>query len=492
MRMINCYGRSVSVVIFVMLFIFSHQSKSQSFSIEQAFPNLNFSWPVDFQSPNDGTNRIFVVAQGGIIWVFPNQKQVATAKQFLNISDRLTFGGEEGLLGLAFHPNYSQNGFFYVYYSAPSPRRSVISRFTVSQSNPDSAIKSSEFIILQFNQPFANHNGGQITFGRDGFLYIATGDGGSAGDPQNNSQNRGNLLGKILRIDVDRTRMGINYSIPVDNPFVNNTQNWSEEIYAWGLRNPWRFSFDPVTNFLWTGDVGQSKWEEISIIEKGKNYGWRIMEGFECFNPPSNCDTSGLTLPIFVYGHNAAGGYSITGGFVYRGRDVPELVGKYIYGDYVSRRIWALTYDGINPTRNEVVLNNSGFGISSFGVDQNNELYILGFDGKVWKFRPTTSDIKDETSINNFYLHQNYPNPFNATTKIKFSIPSASRSVESIHVSLKIYDALGNEVAILVNETKQAGNYEVEFNADKLSSGLYLYKLSSNNFFETKKMILLK
>jgi glucose/arabinose dehydrogenase len=362
-------------------------------TIQVAFPNLTFNQPVDIQHAGDNSDRLFVVSQSGTISVFQNDPNVTSAKVFLNITDIVVSGGERGLLGLAFHPDYENNGYFYVNYTGGSPLKTFVSRFQVS-TNPDSAIKSSELVLISFTQPYTNHNGGQVSFGPDGYLYIATGDGGSGGDPQSNGQNKSVLLGKILRIDVNGTSGSNNYSIPADNPFANNLSGWREEIFAYGLRNPWRFSFDPVTNWNWCADVGQNVWEEINIIQNGKNYGWKIMEGAHCYSPSTGCDTSGLTFPIFEYAHNSAGGYSVTGGFVYRGPNVPQLYGKYIYADYVSQKIWGLTYDGVNQAVNELLINSAGIGISSFGVDQYNELYICALsNGKIYKFTPTAQII---------------------------------------------------------------------------------------------------
>ncbi|MFX0163535.1 MAG: PQQ-dependent sugar dehydrogenase, partial [Candidatus Hodarchaeota archaeon] len=268
-----------------------------------AFPNLSFENPVDFQYADDGTNQVFVVGQEGVIWVFNNSASTSVATVFLNITDRVRTGDEEGLLGLAFHPDFNDTECFYVYYSAADePRRSVIARYNVSLTDPNQADKESELMLLEILQPYSNHNGGQLSFGpNDGYLYIATGDGGSGGDPQGNAQNLTTLLGSILRIDVDNPANGENYSIPVDNPFVGNVEGYKEEIFAYGFRNPWRFSFDPDTGWLWVGDVGQSEREEIDIVEKGKNYGWNIKEGSSCFNPPSGCNSTGLVDPIWEY-----------------------------------------------------------------------------------------------------------------------------------------------------------------------------------------------
>jgi glucose/arabinose dehydrogenase len=349
-----------------------------------AFTNLSFRRPVDLQQPLDNTNRLFVVEQAGIISVFARDPAVAAKKVFLDITDRVDdSGNEEGLLGLAFHPNYKTNGYFFVNYTASNPDRTVISKFKVS-SDPDIADPASETQILSFTQPYSNHNGGQLSFGPDGFLYIAIGDGGSGGDPQNNAQNRSTLLGKIARIDINSTAAGLNYGIPADNPFKGNTSEYREEIYAYGMRNPWRLSFDAVTGQLWTGDVGQNAYEEIDIIEKGGNYGWKLMEGKHCYT--TNCNETGLKLPVWEYPRSE--GISITGGFVYRGSLLPSLKGKYIYADYGSQKIWALdAADAGNPVNKELVI--ASFPVASFGVDVDNELYICGFDGKIHKLEET-------------------------------------------------------------------------------------------------------
>jgi len=482
-------GKNKFITLLVIL-ILSTTVNAQH-SLEEAFPNLSFSRALYLTHAGDGTNRIFVVEQDGIVKVFENSTSVTTTKIFLNITDRVSSTGNEmGLLGLAFHPDFEDSGYFYVNYT-DNNSRTIISRFEVT-SNPDSADKNSEFELLNFNQPYSNHNGGWIDFGtNDSYLYISTGDGGSGGDPQNNGQRITTLLGKILRIDVDG---GPPYGIPPDNPFVDSTGNIRKEIYAWGLRNAWRCSFDPVTHWLWAGDVGQGAWEEVDVIENGKNYGWKVMEGFHCFSPSAGCDTTGKTLPVWEY-ENGGGSCSITGGYVYRGPNVPSLDGKYIYGDYCSRKIWALEYDGINPPTNEFLLF-SPYNISSFGVDQNNELYITTFngnDGKIYRFVPKVTSTDDESYVPEaFKLYQNYPNPFNPSTVIKYNLPEESS------LKIAIYNSLGEEMGILVDDTLQAGIYEEVWNADGFPSGVYYVKInakslvSNKNFTNVIKMLFLK
>ena len=362
----------------------SKPAENGALIVEEAFPHLTFTRPVDFQHAGDGSDRVFVVEQRGIISVFENNVEVEEKTVFLDSEAQVEDeGNEEGLLGLAFHPNYENNGYFYVNYTAANPDRTVISRFQVS-SDENKANEASELVLLEFDQPYSNHNGGQLSFGPDGFLYIAVGDGGSGGDPQGNGQNLKTLLGSILRLDVDNPKEDKNYGIPADNPFIDNTEGFREEIYAYGLRNPWRFSFDLENGQLWTGDVGQNSYEEIDIIEKGGNYGWKIMEASHCFKPSENCDTNGLKLPVWEY-DRSRGDISITGGFVYRGPTISELEGLYVYADYVTGRLWSLNVGNQDDPVNEELLQ-APFPISSFGIDQNNELYILGFDGKIYKF----------------------------------------------------------------------------------------------------------
>ncbi|MEJ2055173.1 MAG: PQQ-dependent sugar dehydrogenase [Calditrichaceae bacterium] len=406
-------------------------------------------------------------------------------------------GSELGLLGLAFHPNFKENGYFYVDYTAPNPTRTVIARYKVSDDDPDSANPDSAFTVLEINQPEGNHNGGQIAFGPDGYLYIATGDGGGSGDDHGefgNGQNLSVLLGKILRIDVNHTDGGLNYAIPEDNPFAGNQDNYREEIFAYGLRNPWRFSFDPETGMIWAGDVGQDDYEEIDIIESGHNYGWRIMEGFHCYNPSTNCDQSGMTLPIWEYDHNT--GYSVTGGYVYRGKDVPELYGKYIYADYGMQWIWALTYDGENPAQNETLVQSS-FPVPSFGTDENNELYICTFNGtasQIYKFKPTvTSSLSDkELIVKDFYLGNNYPNPFNPGTTIPYNLNKRAK------IKIFIYDINGRLIRELVSKIENAGNYSVYWDGKNIGgkvqpSGIYFCQMQADGkSVTTKRLILLK
>ncbi|MBD3195735.1 MAG: glucose sorbosone dehydrogenase [Candidatus Lokiarchaeota archaeon] len=363
----------------LILQFFLVQEPTYDYQIEQAFPNLTFDEPVGIYDPKDGTNRLFVLEQDGLIQVFENNENTTSKVVFLDISGSVgSGGGEQGLLGLAFHPNFTENGYFYVDYT-DTAGDTVISQFTINSTDINRANTTSEKLILSVSQPYSNHNGGQLAFGPEGYLYISLGDGGGAGDPNGNGQNRSSLLGSILRIDVDS---GDPYAIPDDNPFKNNINGYKEEIYAYGLRNPWRFSFDPNSNLLIAADVGQLSWEEIDIIESGKNYGWNIMEGAHCYDAPL-CNTTGLELPIYEYSHTF--GYSITGGFVYRGSKLTSLVGSYIYGDYGNGKIWTLELQGDNVISN-TLLRDTELKISSFGIDYNNEIYLCDYvSGKLYK-----------------------------------------------------------------------------------------------------------
>ncbi|MCP1385601.1 PQQ-dependent sugar dehydrogenase [Runella salmonicolor] len=349
-------------------------------TLTNAFPALTFSSPVELVHAGDGSNRLFVVEQRGVVKVFKNEASTAQTEIFLDISGRVTSGGETGLLGLAFHPDFKNNGQLFVNYTRREngQLQSVIARF---QSNKTTADASSEEILLTYNQPYSNHNGGSVLFGKDGFLYIATGDGGSGGDPQNYAQNLGSLLGKMLRIDVNKKENGLNYAIPADNPF-KNTDNARPEIYAYGLRNPWKVTADRENGRFWIADVGQNAREEIDILERGGNYGWRIAEGKECYSPAANCNRTGLVEPIFDYGTSE--GRSITGGYVYRGAKLVDLKGQYIYGDFVSGKIWALQYNETSRQASNKLITQLTGSLSSFGEDEAGELYLLNYQtGKI-------------------------------------------------------------------------------------------------------------
>lgn len=329
-----------------------------------------------------GDSRLFIVLQGGQVVIWNGAGVLPTP--FLDISDRVSSGGERGLLSIAFHPRYPENGFFFVNYTNLNGH-TVVARYRVS-SDPNRADAASAKQVLFIEQPFSNHNGGQMQFGPDGYLYIGMGDGGSGGDPGNRAQSLETPLGKMLRIDVDADP----YAVPPSNPFVA-TAGARPEIWATGLRNPWRFSFDRATGDLWIADVGQGSWEEIDFQPAssigGENYGWRRMEGTHCFNPASDCNPGNLVLPVIEYNHTG-GACSVTGGYVYRGAGSPRLQGMYIYGDYCNGKIWGATRNGTGPATVKELLDTTFF-ISTFGEDANGELYVANHGGTVYRLDDT-------------------------------------------------------------------------------------------------------
>lgn len=357
---------------------------------ERVFPNLSFERPLEFTFAPDGSDRVFVVEQAGRIHVFPNADNVSKTTIFLDIRDVVSRdGNEEGLLGLAFHPDYASNGEFYVYYST-RPRASIVSRFRVSAGDPDRANRDSEARIMKIEQPYGNHNGGCIRFGPDGYLYIGLGDGGAAHDPHGHGQNVQTLLGSILRIDVDNEDPGKRYAIPKDNPFAGQ-QSGRGEIWAFGLRNIWRMQFDGETGNLWAGDVGQNRYEEVNVIRRGGNYGWKIREGFHPFEPEASQTGGPLIDPVAEYFHSE--GLSVTGGQVYRGTRLPEFDGAYFYGDYVSGQVWIVRHDGTKVTENRKVAQ-TGLSISAFGADARGNMVLTAFDGNLYRLRERDIDLQ--------------------------------------------------------------------------------------------------
>ena len=347
-----------------------------------------FDRPLYLTGAGDDSGRLFVLEQSGKIWIIKDGQK--SAAPFLDVSSLLSrdvFNGsysERGLLGLAFTPDFKSSGVFFIDYDDTNGN-TVIARYHVSADNPDVADASSATTFLTQKQPYANHNGGQLAFGPDGYLYIAFGDGGSGGDPQNHAQDLGTWLGKILRIDVSGDR----YSVPSDNPFVN-TQGALPEIWAYGLRNPWRFSFDKQSGDLYIGDVGQNQWEEIDFQAAGdpggEDYGWNIYEGLHPYSgaaAPAN-----MTLPVAEYSHSE--GIAVTSGYVYRGTKLPDLVGVYFYGDYGTGTIWSLYRDASGQWQNNIFMKNSGNTISSFGQGDDGELYLANYGGSIMSFEPAS------------------------------------------------------------------------------------------------------
>jgi glucose/arabinose dehydrogenase len=384
------------------LFLFSTIISAQEITLVQFA--TGFSAPVDIV--NAGDERLFIVERFGKIKIIDGAGTTLTTP-FLDVSGQLnTSPNERGLLGLVFHPDYANNGYFYVNYTK-SNGDTRISRFSVDAANPNLADPSSEMMVMEIDQPEWNHNGGNLMFGPDGYLYIGTGDGGGGGDPGNRAQNPQNLLGKMLRIDIDN---GLPYTIPSDNPFIED-ENILDEIWAIGLRNPWRYSFDRETGDLWIADVGQGLWEEINFEPAnsggGFNYGWRCYEGDATYNTSGCGNASDYMAPILDYSHSNGTSNphcSVTGGFVYRGCDYPDLLGHYIYADYCTGRFWSIISDGAGGWNDQEVGSFLGYDISSFGEDVNGELYVARLtNGRIYKVNSTNAvsiDIQPGGAVN--------------------------------------------------------------------------------------------
>jgi glucose/arabinose dehydrogenase len=441
-----------------------------------------FTNPVSVK--NAGDSRLFVVERGGLIKIVNSDGSVNNTP-FLDIDSRVLSGGERGLLGLAFHPQYASNGFFYVNYTNNSGN-TVVSRFVTNPTTANTASASTEEILLTVSQPSSNHNGGDLAFGNDGYLYIGLGDGGSTGDPGDRAQDLTTLLGKMLRINVDNSDLGLNYAIPVDNPFPNTEEpNALPEIWAYGLRNPWRFSFDSLTHDLWIGDVGQGVIEEIDMVafdQAAVNYGWRCYEGDQEYNTSGNCptDISDLTFPISQYTHFNSGNFkcAITGGYVYRGTTQPNLNGWYFFADYCSDEIgilknnngtWEMTFT--DPY--------SGNGWTGFGEDMNGEIYVAGIDsGDIFKIIDSSLISIEENSFLDFKI---YPNPATSSFTVQSNNPQVL--IETIN----IYNLQGKLIKSINNNKKQ----NIQINTKNMASGFYLTEIiSQTGSKKTQKLII--
>ncbi len=355
---------------------------------EPAFPKISFPKAVAIAHPGDGSDRLFILEQPGRVQVIDNKPDAEKPVVALDISAKvLSRGAEEGLLGIAFHPKFASNGYVYLQYSWPNPglklkeqRRNIISRFSTTKDRIQISSES-EKPLMEILQPYENHNGGGLQFGPDGYLYIGLGDGGLANDPHGNGQNMQTFLGKFLRIDVDRSHEGKAYAIPRDNPFVEK-EGVLPEIWSAGWRNPWGYHFDRKTGELWSGDVGQDKWEEINIVRKGANYGWSVRESKHPFKGESK---ETFEEPIVEHPHGPAN--SLTGGAVYRGKKLPALDGVYLYGDFVSGNMWGLRWDGKTLTGPKLLFTHPGKQIATFGMDRDGEIYWSSFDkGQIYRF----------------------------------------------------------------------------------------------------------
>ncbi|MFN7117617.1 MAG: PQQ-dependent sugar dehydrogenase [Saprospiraceae bacterium] len=458
----------------LLIFNLVNAQSNIKFSLEPYVSGLNE--PVDIA--NAGDARLFIVEKRGIIRIIGENGQLLPTP-FLDIDARVIASrGEQGLLGLVFHPNYSQNGFFYVNY-INNQGNTVVSRFNVSNNNINIADPNSELIILTIQQPFSNHNGGKLAFGPDGFLYIGTGDGGSGGDPQNQSQTRNSLLGKMLRIDVNN---GSPYSIPTNNPFVNDTLT-RDEIWALGLRNPWRYSFDRLTGDLWIADVGQGNWEEINRTTAnspgGHNYGWRCYEGNANFNTNgcNNWDT--YVFPIHVYRNDGTvTGCSVTGGYVYRGTRYPNLQGRYIYADYCSGRFWALT-PGESGVWTNADLLDTNYNVVSFGEDQNGELYVAAVSpGAIYRVvGDATTSTANPLSSYNIKIS---PNPSSDLINISMDV------LEEDNYQFRLMDALGRTLREWQDQVGKG--FVKQLSLREFPQGLYVLQVYKDGQIITRKI----
>lgn len=438
---------------------------------------------------------LYIVEQRGVILVSVDG---GAPQVFLDIDSQVTNvsgNDERGLLGFALHPDFVSNGQYFVNYTQAIGGETTISRFTIAGGDPTDGNEASEEILLEIDQPFANHNGGWMGFSPiDGYLYISTGDGGSGGDPGNRAQNINVLLGKMLRIDPDG---GAPYGIPADNPFVGVAGE--DEIWSYGLRNAWRCSFDRENGDLWIADVGQGQWEEIDYEPAqtpGRNYGWRLLEGFECYNPSTNCDPGGVTtLPIHVYSH--AVGFSVTGGYVYRGSAAPALIGHYFFADFLTNRIWTLTYDGDNAVvtdrTNELdPPDGSLTSISSFGEDADGELLFCkrgsSITGQIWRLAPNASDVPDQQpAAVSLLLRLDSANPFQ--DRLDFRIAQQ----EEGPIEVRVLTADGRQIRALAPVTTSAGerHYSWDGRDDKgheTSSGVYFIQATQETQTVTRRI----
>ncbi len=421
-----------------------------------------FARPVDIAHAGD--SRLFIVEQRGQIWVLDSTGQRISTTPFLDIRTPVRdAGNEQGLLGLAFHPNYAQNGYFYVNYTREPDGATVVARYTVPRGAAQADLATQQ-ILMEVPQPFSNHNAGCMKFGPDGYLYIAHGDGGSGGDPRNSGQDRRAMLGKILRIDVNRTANGRNYAIPADNPFVSNTA-YLPEIWSLGWRNPWRFSFDRQTGDMWVGDVGQNTREEISFEPKGRgglNYGWRCYEGFRTFNTNNCQDESTYARPVFDYATGGQVGCSVTGGFVYRGKRFANLFGQYIFTDFCTGRWWSTRRTGENSfeTRELVDLNGD---YSTLGEDIRGELYTASLSGQIFRIEGSTTNAPEtEPQVTAFKVT---PNPTNEVATLTLTL----RTQDDIQTALT--DLQGRTVW---EQNLRADALTTELDLRALPAGLYV------------------
>ncbi|ROI04733.1 T9SS C-terminal target domain-containing protein [Chryseobacterium sp. G0240] len=439
---------------------------AQSINLEEFATGL--TRPVEITNAND--SRLFVVQQTGNIKIIQPTGNINTT-DFLNITSKVLYGGERGLLGLAFHPQYSTNGYFFVYYNNTAGDITV-ARYTVSSSNPDTADPNSEKILLTIPKPFDNHNGGSIHFAPDGKLWMITGDGGSGGDPNNNAQNKNALLGKLLRIDVDATGP---YNIPSDNPFAGGGADGADEVWAYGIRNGWKFSFDLTTGDVIIADVGQGNIEEINrvpLTQAGINYGWRCYEGNTPYNTAGCPAQSSMTFPVAVYDHSG-GKCSITGGYVYRGSQYPALQGKYFFADYCSTQI------GILDASNAITWTSaySGNNFSTFGQDSQKELYVAAVNsGKIFKITTGTLGTQESNELETVRIS---PNPASGEIFIN--------GIRNKKTTAEIISAEGRKV-LEINQVMDGKSIDIS----GIPAGVYYINLKSGDLKSYSQKLIIK
>ncbi|MDP2890838.1 MAG: PQQ-dependent sugar dehydrogenase [Bacteroidota bacterium] len=464
--------RIISILFFILIFSTAGCQKTQSENNAENMELFASGLSSTVCITNAGDNRLFVVDQAGYIRIVDSDGIVRT-QPFLDIHDRVTFGGERGLLGLAFHPDYKTNGFFYVNYVGPGDITNI-SRFKVNSGNPEIADPTSELKIMTITQPYSNHNGGTLCFGPDGYLYIGLGDGGSSGDPGNRSQNPMTLLGKMLRIDINN---GNPYSVPTTNPFFNSSTTLPE-IWSLGLRNPWKFSFDRLTGDMWIADVGQNAVEEVNFQAAtslgGENYGWRCYEGNQTYNTSGCAAASTLTFPVYTYPQGTE--CSVTGGNVYRGDVSSAYYGHYFFADYCSDRIWTLHKVGENWVKEDFG-RFTGNNFSTFGEGSDGKLYVAGRgSGKIYRVVGNTTGINDSKILSGVKIIQ-IPN----SNKIR--IESGQNNRQEIQIALN--DIKGT---VLHKTTTSEASYE--FDPGKLAFGTYILNIVIDGKKLTHKLIM--
>ena len=457
------------------------QSQDPLVEVVRVFPNLTFESPIGLTYADDDANLLYVPEFAGRVRVFENDPAVDTAYVFLDLSEEVSGDGGGEFYDVAFHPEYEENGHVYVYYFTTSPRRLLLVRYTRDPADSMRADPASRSVLLDLNSPGPqNHHGGKMAFGPDGYLYLPIGDGGSYSDVLGHGQDRSTLLGSVVRLDVDQPAGGLNYGIPPDNPFAGNTEGWREEIWAYGFRNPYSASFDRLTGAYWLGDVGEVSWEEINVVEGGKNYGWAAMEGPDCFEA-EECEPELYAPPIYAYPHVGGSPSSVIGGTVYRGRAIPEFDGLYVFGDFFSR-LWAADFaDPLNPV---VTLLAESFNLVAFGQDREGELYLPRFFvGHMTKIVPVDDTAVEASGESGALSLSVYPNPFRSHITVDVVV----RKHGPVRVAL--YDVLGREVARVFEGTAFPSQLRrIQFDAARLASGTYVMRIEGGGEVQTQRL----